>query len=79
MSITVDEINRFHRFAVQRIEQSQQEELTLDDLLIEWDSTTHRDEINRAIREGIADVDAGRTYPVDQVNQELKAKYKLGE
>jgi hypothetical protein len=79
VSITIDEINRFHQFAVQRIEQSQQGELTLDDLLIEWDSTTHREEINEAIREGIADVDGGRTYSVTQVNRELKAKYNLGE
>lgn len=79
MSITVDEINRFHQFAIRRIEQAPQGGLTFDDLLVEWDSAIHRGEINQAIREGIADVDAGRTYPAKQVNQELKAKYKLGE
>jgi len=79
MSITINDINNFHQFAIARIEQSGQNELTIDDLFVEWDSASNREEINRAIRKGIADVDAGRTRPLEEVNERLKAKFKLGE
>ena len=79
MSVTVDDLNRFHQFAIARIEQSDQNELTIDELFFEWDSTLNRDEINEAIRKGIADVDAGRTRSLEEINEKLKAKLNLGE
>jgi len=79
MSITVNDINNFHQFAIARIEKSNQDELTIDDLFVEWDSASNRKAINQAIRDGIADVDAGRTRPLEEVNERLKAKLKLGE
>lgn len=79
MAVTLEDINKFHRFAVERIEHANHGELTIDDLVIEWESCSNRDEINIAIAEGIADVDAGRTRPVSEVNEALKVKYNLGK
>ena len=79
MSITIEQIDEFHRFAVQRIQQNGEHELTMDDLLLEWDSLTNHDDSNLAIREGIADVDAGRTRPANEFNQDLRSRYKFGK
>ncbi len=78
MSITRDQVDSFHQFAVARLDNGEAE-LTFSDLLVEWDSVTNRDEINAAIREGIADVDAGRTRPADEVTEELRTKYNIPE
>lgn len=54
------ELEAFLRFAASRIEDAPRD-WTIDDLAWEWDSFRRRDKINAAIREGLADVDAGRT------------------
>ena len=76
MSVTQHDLDAFHRFATDRLRRSE-EELTIDDLVIEWDSMRNREQINAAIREGLADIDAGRTRPVDQVTEELRRKHDL--
>ena len=78
MVVTKEELDKFHDFANQRIANGGAD-LTLDDLVIEWDSVCNRDEINAAIREGIADVDAGRTRPADEVTEELRQKYNIAK
>ena len=78
MAVTQDELDSFHRFATDRLKESE-EELTIDDLVIEWDSVRNREEINSAIREGLADIDAGRTRPADQVTEELRNKHNIPE
>jgi predicted transcriptional regulator len=74
MAVTQDELDNFHRFATQRLN-SCEADLTIDDLVTEWDSSRNRDEINAAIREGLADIDAGRTRPAHEVTEELRKKY----
>lgn len=76
MTVTQHELDSFHRFATDRLRKSE-EELTIDDLVIEWDSMRNREQINAAIREGLADIDAGRTRPADQVTEELRRKHNL--
>ena len=76
MTVTQHELDSFHRFATDRLRRGE-EELTIDDLVIEWDSMRNRDQINAAIREGLADIDAGRTRPVDQVTEELRRKHNI--
>jgi predicted transcriptional regulator len=78
MPVTQDQIDDFHQFATARLK-SGGTELTIDDLLIEWDSTRNRDEINEAIREGLADIEAGRTRPAAEVTEELRRKYNITE
>ena len=78
MSTSQEQLDDFHRFASARLK-SGGTELTIDDLLIEWDSTRNRDEINQAIREGLADIEAGRTRPAAEVTEELRRKYRVQE
>jgi predicted transcriptional regulator len=74
LAVTQNELDNFHRFATQRLT-SGQADLTIDDLVTEWDSSRNRDEISAAIREGLADIDAGRTRPAHEVAEELRRKY----
>jgi len=76
MAVTQGELDSFHRFATKRLRKSE-EELTIDDLVIEWDSMRNREHINAAIREGLADIDAGRTRPADHVTEELRRKHDI--
>ena len=78
MAVTQDELDSFHRFATERLRKSE-EELTIDDLVIEWDSVRNREDINAAIREGLVDIDAGRTRPADQVTEEIRKKHNILE
>ncbi len=72
MAITVSDVEAFHRFAISRVTAMEGTELTFDDLFLEWDSTCHQQEIDAAIRQGIADVDEGRTRDASEFNRELR-------
>ena len=78
MAVTQDDLDDFHRFATERLTNGEVD-LTIDDLVIEWDSRRNRDDINAAIREGLADVDAGRTRPANEVTEELRKKHRIPE
>ena len=78
MAVTQDDLDNFHRFATERLTNGDAD-LTIDDLVIEWDSRRDRDEINAAIREGLADIDAGRTRPANEVTEELRKKHRIPE
>ena len=74
MTINVNDFNSFAEFGRARLSQGA---ATLDDLVIEWESTQHRDEINAAIREGIDDIEAGRHRPAAEVMADLRKKHNL--
>lgn len=76
MSITIAELDDFHSFATEKI-RVDQTGFTLDDLVMEWDSLQNREEVNEAIREGLADIEAGRTELASDVSHELRDKYQL--
>lgn len=76
MTVTQAELDNFHEFATARISNSGVE-IDFDDLVTEWLSLRDRDEINGAIREGLADVEAGRHRPAHEVTEELREKYGL--
>jgi predicted transcriptional regulator len=78
MPVTQADLDQFHRFATERLNASTAE-LTIDDLVIEWDSLRNREEIKAAILEGLADIDAGRTRPADVVTDELRKKHNIPE
>jgi len=73
MSVTQADLDQFHRFATAQLNTSTTD-LSIDDLIIEWDSLRTREEINIAIREGLADIDAGRSRPAAVVTDELRKK-----
>jgi predicted transcriptional regulator len=45
--------------------------------VLEWESVRDRDDINAAIREGLADIEAGRHRPADEVMRELRQKHNI--
>ena len=79
MAVSISDIEAFHQFALGRVSDAGGESLTFEDLFVEWDSHENRDEINAAIRRGIADVDADRTRSAGEFAKELREKYKLPE
>ena len=76
MTVTQKELDAFYSFASDRVRSGGQP-LSLDDLLIEWESQRDREDINAAIREGLADVEAGRHRPAAEVMGELGKKHRL--
>ena len=69
MPVTRDDIQDFNRFVDERLANGGAD--SLRELVAEWEE---RQEVNAAIRRGIADIDAGRTEPFfesqDQFRQE---------
>lgn len=76
MPITQKELDSFHLFASERITNSSIA-LSLDDLVVEWSSHHDREDINAAIKEGLADVETGKHRPASQVGEELRQKHGL--
>jgi hypothetical protein len=76
--VTQNELDEFHRFATERL-RATAEVLSMDDLVVEWDSLRNRDEINDAIREGLTDIEEGRTRPAGAVTEQLRKKYNVVE
>ena len=69
MPVTNDDIQDFHSFVDEKLANGGAD--SLRQLVVEWEE---RREANAAIRQGIADIDAGRTEPFfdsqDQFRQE---------
>lgn len=79
MAVTLNDVEAFHQFAISRIRDSSGNDLTFDDLFLEWDSNCRRDDINARISQGIADVVSGRSRNAEEFNRELRDQYKLGK
>jgi hypothetical protein len=79
MSSTLDDLAAFQQFAQQKVHAGEAE--SLDELFDLWrlehPTAEEQAEIHEAIRQGLADIDAGRYRPADEVMQELRAKYNL--
>lgn len=76
MAVTQQDLDGFYAFATGRLHTAR-EDLSFDDLVIEWESLRDRDDINAAIREGLADVEAGRYRSADEVMEGLRKKHGL--
>jgi hypothetical protein len=78
MSATLDELNEFHRFAVELIRESEAP-LEFDELLERWYDRRDRDEINSIIRRGLQDIADGKGIPAHEHLQQLREKYGFPE
>lgn len=76
MAVTQAELDGFHEFASQRISAGHSE-LSFDELVLEWESVRDRDDINAAIRDGLADMEAGRHRPACEAMEELRQKHGI--
>ena len=71
---TQQQLKEFHQFALVRLSQLPYR-VELDDLLLEWYDSKESDSINATIRQGLADMDAGKGKPADTVSRELRTKF----
>ncbi len=76
MSTALLELNSFHQFAQDSL-RTRDEDVSLEKLLEIWRAKTERDEVNAAIREGLADIEAGRYRPAAEVMEEFRQKHGI--
>jgi predicted transcriptional regulator len=76
MTVTQQDLDGFYSFATRRL-QSAGKDLSFDELVVEWEPLRDRDDVNAAIRDGLADVEAGRYRSADEVAEELRKKHSL--
>jgi len=74
MSITNDELNSFHQFALAVI-QEQGKDLTLESLVSQWRNSQERRETNEAISQSLAEFESGQGRPVKEFLDEMKTKH----
>jgi predicted transcriptional regulator len=74
MASVREDLANFHEFVVGRLA-SNVPAVSLDELFIEWYDLRHGDEINAAIRRGLADVDAGRYVPMDDAAESIRREF----
>jgi hypothetical protein len=79
MSVTLDQLEAFHRFAQQKLQNGGAEsiEKLFDLWRIEHPTPEDEVEIHAAIRQGLADIKAGRGRPAEDVMGNLSRKYNL--
>jgi hypothetical protein len=79
MSTTHDQLAAFQQFAHRKVDAGEAESLEeLFDLWrLEHPTAQEQAEVHEAIRQGLADIEAGRFRPANEVMQERRAKYNL--
>jgi len=78
MSSIREDLDSFNQFAAERLAGGAPA-ASLDELFMEWHDRRARDEINQAIRRGLADVDAGRFRPADEAMEAIRAEFGFGK
>ena len=76
MSTTLQELNSFHQFALESL-RGRSEQIPLEQLLETWRATKEREEVNAAIREGLAHIEAGRLRPAAEDKEEFRKKHGI--
>lgn len=76
MSVTQADIAEFSQFASQQISTGGNE-LSLAELAMRWQADKERREAVDAIREGLADIDAGRTQDAFEFVEGMRNKYNI--
>jgi predicted transcriptional regulator len=79
MSTIPDDLAAFQHFAHQKVDagEAQSLEELFDLWRLEHPTADEQAEIHEAIRQGLADIKAGRGRPADEVMAELSRKYNL--
>jgi hypothetical protein len=81
MVVVQEQLESFHRFAQQKLQNGGAE--SLEDLLDLWrienPSDEEQTEIHAVIRQGLEDIDAGRGRDADEVLRDLRRKHGLGD
>jgi predicted transcriptional regulator len=79
MPFTSDQLDDFHHFAQVRLRTEPAESLEelVDLWRLEHPTGEEQADTHEAIRQGLADIEAGRYRPVEVVMQEIRSKYGL--
>ena len=75
MSTVREDFERFQHFVDERLARGN--DATLDELFDQWQDSQLRDEINVAIRRGLADVDAGRHQDAAEAMTAIRQELSL--
>jgi hypothetical protein len=73
MSVNQSQLDSFHQFAVQVLAQ-RGEDVSLEDLLVEWRAKQDREETIASVRRGVNDADAGRIRDAAEVDAAIRAE-----
>ena len=74
MSSVREDLASFQQFAAEQLATGESA-ASLDDLFMQWHDLRDRDEINQAIRRGLADVKAGRFEPADEAMEAVRKEF----
>ncbi len=75
MSVSADQLNDFHHFALAQLGNS--EATSVADLALQWQAARERKEVNEALREATEDLKAGRFRSAGEVSRDLERKFNL--
>lgn len=75
MPVTQSDIQAFADYATARVNNGGVE--SMPQLFRDWLAARERAEVNAAIREGLADIDAGRTQPFFEEAEEFRRQRSL--
>lgn len=78
MAVTPAELEDFHRFGAEQLAKGDRN-LSWDELMILWESRTNRESANAAIREGIANIEAGRFEPMGEALKSIRDEFGIPE
>lgn len=68
-STTISTLERFRRFVDQQLESPETASLSPEEVLAQW---REQEATRQAIREGLADIEAGQSRPLDDVLRDLR-------
>jgi predicted transcriptional regulator len=71
-----EELESFHQYAAERLSVCELEP-SLEELLVEWTNRGDREQINAAIREGLADIAAGRFEPAHAAMEKIRLEFGI--
>jgi hypothetical protein len=75
VSITLEQLEDFHRFA--RAKLGNGGAGSISDLALEWQVAREREEVNQALREATEDLKCGRFRPAADVSRDVEQKFNL--
>lgn len=70
-ALSIHSLAEFHKFVGEQLQSVDASLLSPEEVLARW---RERQSTLNAIREGLADIDAGRTRPVEDLLDELRAR-----
>jgi hypothetical protein len=78
MSSAREDLDQFHQFASARLA-NETVGISLDELYIEWHDSRSREDVNRAVRAGLSDIDAGRIEPAEQAMESIRRQFGFAQ